>query len=173
MKIKKYCVKTDELDYLVKTILPKLFPEFTSIELQGNSIRFSKYKRGTFKRFLSSFYDNDYLIDIHLFELLVYHIPRRLSYYKAGNYTFAPQYTSFIFSIVLSEPKYLIPYIIKEYREIRSPFTEQTTDEFFELLYANENLRTMNSNMEGFIENLMHDLSPRADFVFHIAKTKL
>lgn len=171
MRIKKYWVKDDEKDFLVKKILPKLFPEFEFIEERpGNVIRFSKYKKGSFKRFLSSMYDTDYVIDIHLFELLVYHIPRKLSYYKAGNYTFTPMYTSFIFSIVLSEPKYLIPYIIREFEQIRSPYVEQTTENFFDILNSDETLKVMNNNVEKAMSGMFEDSDMKKNVIFTVQK---
>ncbi len=121
-------------------ILKVLFPEFENIYYDKGSIIFSRYQKSTFKYFLANMINSNDICRISFFELIVYHIPRRLSYHKSGNYSFSPYYMIHVIKILNENPAFLVQYLLREFHKIRNPFGEMGSNEFFEKLNEEEEL---------------------------------
>lgn len=91
-----------------------LFPGYRYISTDGNSLRFSQFKKGSF----SSFLVPDVTTKIPIFELLFNEFPKRLSIYKCGNSSFAPLYMVGMLYVLSINPSSIADYIYEKFQSI-------------------------------------------------------
>lgn len=129
-KTKFYTDSVDMNKFL--NVVRKLFREYADIQVSGTSYRFSNYLPGTIARFLANIIGGT--ATVSLLELLIIHIPKRLSYYKSGGMSFTAYYLVNIMNIIQTEPQFAVSYVMHEFEKIKNPFNSQSEMDFFRSL---------------------------------------
>lgn len=98
-----------------------LFPEYSSITIEGEYFRFAPFRKNT----LSSVLLPKQVHKIHIFEAFMRILPSRLSKYAYGNESFIPLYLANMVYILTIDPQAIVDYLWQKYKSIRSPYNSR------------------------------------------------